>query len=75
MPANLLKKTGTGAAETATPAEVAEVYEFNDDTNKFTDAEKSKLEQCKPITVTTQDAFDAIPAKITDSIYFIRPEV
>jgi hypothetical protein len=61
--------------EAATAAEVAETYESNDDTNKFTDAEQTRLSNCKPIIILTQAEYDAIGLKDTDTLYFIRPEV
>ena len=72
---DIAKIVSTTQLEAATSAEVAEVYESNDDTNKFTDAEVAKLGNCKPIIILTQVEYDAISVKDTDTLYFIRPEV
>lgn len=72
---DLAKIENVTELEVATAAEVADTYESNDDTNKYTDADVAKLAKCKPIIILTQVEYDAIVTKDTDTLYFIRPEV
>jgi len=75
MPVDLVKKTGTGTLLTATPAEVAEVYESVNDVNRFKDEDVTKLNECKRTVFLTQTEYDAIATKDADIWYVIRPEI
>ena len=72
---DLAKITGASVLEVATPEDVADTYESNDDTNKYTDDEVTKLGLCKPTIIVTQTEYDAIVLPDNDTIYIIRPEV
>jgi hypothetical protein len=61
----LTKLDGT-EVKTATPSEVADTYLSNADTNRFKEEDKSKLEQCLPVEVLTQEQYNAIIAADTD---------
>ena len=72
---DLVKKTGVGELLTATPSEVAEVYESVDDVHRFNSDYKSKLDECVRTVFLTQTEYNEIVNVDDNILYMIRPEL